>query len=96
MGRTLAFLIEGKFEDADTVGKRAIAIPNAPLMPGLIHAAALGHLGRNDEARAAIDAMLGINPGFCLNFVDRILPTSEEKVRKVILDGLRKAGVPES
>jgi adenylate cyclase len=95
MGRTLAFMIEGKFEDADAVGKRAIAIPNAPLMPRLIHAAALGHLGRNDEAQAAIDVMLGINPGFCLNFVDRILPTNEEKVREVILDGLRKAGVPE-
>jgi adenylate cyclase len=95
MGRSLAHSIEGEFEDAVEVGKRAIAIPNAPSAPRLIHTAALGHLGRIDEARAAIDAMLGLNPGFCLNFVDRILPTNEEKVRNVILDGLRKAGLSE-
>ncbi len=95
MGRTLVFLIEGKFEDADAVGKRAIAIPNAPLMPRLIHAAVLGHLDRNDEAQTAIDVMLGLNPSFCVNFVDHMLPTNEEKVRAVILDGLRKAGLPE-
>ena len=95
MGRTLAFLIKGNFEDADAVGKRANAIPNAPLMPRLIHAAALGHLGRNDEAQAAIEVMLALNPGFCLKFANHILPTNEKKVREVVLDGLRKAGLPE-
>ena len=64
-----------------------------PLASQYVHAAALGHLGRNYEAKAAIDAMLGFNPGFCLNFVDRMLPTNEEKVRNFILDGLRKAGL---
>jgi TolB-like protein/Tfp pilus assembly protein PilF len=96
MGRALAFLIEGEFEDADAVGKRAIGVPNAPLVPRLIHAAALGQLGHIEEAQAEIDVMLKINPGFCVSFVDRILPTYEEKVRNVILDGLRKAGVSES
>jgi TolB-like protein/Tfp pilus assembly protein PilF len=96
MGRTLGFLIEGKFEDADTVGKRAIALPNAPLLPRVIHTAALGHLGRTEEAQIAINTMLRINPSFCLNFVDRVIPTNEKNVREVILEGLRKAGVPKS
>lgn len=95
MGRSLAHLVKGEFEDAAVVGKRAIAIPNAPIAPHTFHAAALGHLGRNQEAKAAVDAMLQLNPGFRLNFVEHMLPTNDETVRTVILGGLRKAGLSE-
>ena len=64
MGRSLAFLIEGRFEEADEAGKRAIAVPNAPIIVRVIHAAALGNLGRLDEARASIDTMQNLDPGF--------------------------------
>ena len=95
MGRSLAFLIEGRFEEADEAGKRAIAGPNAPIIVRVIHAAALGNLGRLDEARASIDTMQNLDPGFSLKYVDRVIPTNEVIVREVILNGLRKAGAPE-
>ena len=95
MGRSLAFLIEGRFEEADEAGKRAIAVPNAPIIVRVIHAAALGNLGRLDEARASIDTMQNLDPGFSLKYVDQVIPTNEVIVREVILNGLRKAGAPE-
>ncbi len=95
MGRALACLIEERFEEADVAGKRAIAVPNAPLIVRFIHNAALGHLGRAEEARAAIETMVQINPGFSLKYADRVLPTNEQNIRDIVLSGLRKAGVPE-
>ena len=95
MGRCLAHLIRGEFEEADAAGKRAIAVPNAPLIVHFIHVAALGHLGRVGEARASVDTMLRINPNFSLKYVDRLLPTNEPNIRDLILDGLAKAGAPE-
>ncbi|MCZ6771062.1 MAG: tetratricopeptide repeat protein [Proteobacteria bacterium] len=95
MGRCLAYLIRGEFEEADKAGKRAIAIPNATLIVHFIHTAALGHLGHLDEARTSIETMLRINPKFSMKYVDRVLPTNEQNIRDVILDGLRKAGAPE-
>jgi adenylate cyclase len=94
-GRTLNCLIEERFEDADAAGKRAIAVPNAPLIVRFIHAASLGHLGRTVEARDAIETMISINPKFSMKYVDRILPTNEPHVRGIILEGLQKAGAPE-
>jgi len=93
MGRSLAHLVKGEFENAVSMGKRAIAIPNVPIAPHQFHVAALGHLGRHKEAKAAVDAMLQLNPDFRLSFVEHMLPTNDETVRTFILDGLRKAGL---
>ena len=95
IGRTLNCLIEERFEDADAAGKRAIAVPNAPLIARFIHAACLGHLGRTVEAQDAIETLISLNPKFSIKNVDRILPTNERHVRAVILEGLQKAGAPE-
>lgn len=57
--------------------------------------AALGQLDLVDEAQAEIRTMLRINPGFSYKYVDRVLPTNEKNFREVILDGPRKARVPE-
>ncbi len=72
----------------------AIAVPNATLIVHFIHTAALGHLGHLDEARTSIETMLRINPKFSMKYVNRVLPTNEQNIRDVILDGLRKAGLP--
>jgi adenylate cyclase len=94
LGRTLGYLIEEKFEEANAVGKRAIAISNVPLVVRFVHASALGHLGRAEEAQTAINTMLRINPGFSLKYVERVLPTNEQHVRDIVLNGLVKAGAP--
>ena len=61
-------------------------------------AAALGRLGRLEEAREAARAGLELNPGFTIARM-RSLAFSDHPVypagRERVYDGLRKAGLPE-
>jgi adenylate cyclase len=57
-------------------------------------AASYAHLGRGDEARAAVEGLLQVQPGFSLAFaLEGSLGPSPGLDH--YLDGLRKAGVPE-
>ena len=58
-------------------------------------AAALAHLGRADEARAALARVHAINPAFSAKFIDTVLPIRNPVDRDHYVDGLRKAGLPE-
>ena len=61
-------------------------------------AAALAHLGRLDEAREAVQAGLALNPGFTMRRY-RAGAASDDPTflaqRERVVDGMRKAGVPE-
>ena len=61
---------------------------------------ALAHLGRLDEARSAVKAGLAGNPAFAVSRARALwVAMSDDPTylaqRETILDGLRKAGVPE-
>ena len=67
----------------------------------LVHfqlAAALAHLGQLNEARAATQAGLALNPTFTIARF-RAMPPSDNPTylaqRERFIDGMRKAGVPE-
>jgi adenylate cyclase len=55
-------------------------------------AAALGQLGRSDEARAALDKAVAIAPDVFRLFVAQRLPWTRQVDYDDMLDGLRKAG----
>ncbi|QOG24028.1 MULTISPECIES: winged helix-turn-helix domain-containing protein [Bradyrhizobium] len=80
--------------------KRSIAI-NRNIAP-FVHfflAAALAHLGRNDEARDVVQAGLSLTPGFSIAQYDVSSPTDNPiclKQRIRVAEGLRKAGLPEA
>jgi hypothetical protein len=62
--------------------------------------AALAHLGRVDEARSAVEAGLALNPTFVLSrargaWIARSDNPTYLAQLEPILEGLRKAGVPE-
>jgi adenylate cyclase len=59
-----------------------------------ILAAAYAHLGRLDEARAEVEELLRVQPGFSLAFA-RERSVSDPEYRDHYLDGLRKAGLKE-
>ena len=63
-----------------------------------ILAAALGNLGKLDEARAETQAGLALNPNFSVHGF-RVGAESNNPIfltqRERLLEGLRKAGVPE-
>ena len=52
-------------------------------------------LDRVDEAKEQVQALLAKNPKWSLHHADRIYPIRSGEVRKRLLDGLRKAGLPE-
>jgi tetratricopeptide (TPR) repeat protein len=88
----------GSYEQAVAWFRRAIeANRNYPL-PNFELAAALAQLGRLDEARSAVKAGLALNPTFTIaRFSAGAMSVISTYLagRARIIDGMRKAGVPE-
>jgi adenylate cyclase len=59
-------------------------------------ACAYAQLGQLEEARAAAAELLRINPGFTIEREKRFLVYKDPKDLERDIDGLRKAGLPES
>jgi tetratricopeptide (TPR) repeat protein len=88
----------GADEDAVTWFRRAIELnPNFALMHFFL-AAALANLGKLEEARAETQAGLALDPTFTIRRF-RLGAESDNPVflkqRERLIDGMRKAGVPE-
>ncbi len=60
----------------------------------MLLAAAFGHLGRLDEARAAWAGLREVNPDFSLAQREGVLPYKNRADFQRIIDGLTKAGLP--
>ncbi|MCZ6885733.1 MAG: tetratricopeptide repeat protein, partial [Alphaproteobacteria bacterium] len=86
----LAHLGAGQFEKAAEYAHDAIRQQPDFLETRIALASALGHLERTEEARTAIEG-LGDAAG---DFVERHVLYARE-LKDCILDGLRKAGLPE-
>ncbi len=87
-----------QFEAAANSFERALKRNPENYMP-LIHlAAAYGHLGRKQEAAAAVDEINKVLSMFTLEFLNssRMFKYKESVDEDRPLDGLRKAGLPES
>ena len=76
----------------------SIATDATFLEPYINLAAAYGWLGRNFEAKGTIAGLLKLMPGFTMqtaeNFSWSYDPTFEWEYRRIV-EGLRKAGLPE-
>jgi tetratricopeptide (TPR) repeat protein len=71
---------------------------NSPPFTHFFLAAGLAHLGRLDEARAAVQAGLALDPTFTIGrFRDGVATDNPTYLsqRKRLVDGMRMAGVPE-
>ena len=93
-----ANVLIGRDEEAVAWLRRSIDLNrNYPLAPFWL-AAALAHLSRLDDARAASQAGLAANPTFTISRYRAGAPTDEPTFlaqRERIYAGMRKAGVPE-
>jgi adenylate cyclase len=91
-----AYLSAGNFEQAADCGKRAIECnPAFPDAHGTF-AVASAHLGQLADARAGLDALTRLMPGLTLADERLMRPFRRLADRERFLDGLRKAGLPES
>jgi DNA-binding SARP family transcriptional activator/TolB-like protein/Tfp pilus assembly protein PilF len=91
----IAYLIKRDYEQAAVFGRRVTkARPEfvngyKPLI------AALGHLGRKQEAKLYIDKLLSLEPGFTVERFGQVYPFKHASDREHYMVGLRLAGVPE-
>jgi DNA-binding SARP family transcriptional activator/TolB-like protein/Flp pilus assembly protein TadD len=91
----IAYTIKGDYEQAVIYGRRVTkARPDfvngyKPLI------AALGHLGRRDEAKPYIDRLLSLEPNFTVEQFGQVYPFKHASDRERYMMGLRLAGVPE-
>jgi TolB-like protein/Tfp pilus assembly protein PilF len=90
----LAKLRLGVDEEAVERLRRSVEInPNHPVSHFWL-AGALAHLGRLDEARSEVRAGLAINPTFTISRLRAFWATGLARGKRIV-DGMRKAGVPE-
>jgi len=90
-----AYLVAGDYEAAATLFKERISLaPDTDLSRAFL-AAALGHLGRRDEARQVWDELRKINPRYSFaNHIAR-LPFKNPADAAAIAAGLEKADLPD-
>ena len=87
-----AFIELGRFEEAIVAGKKALR--QNPSHSGIYRclASAFAHLGRDAEARKAAASLLQIDPNFT---VSAWIARGGQSNAKLLIEGLRKAGLPE-
>jgi DNA-binding SARP family transcriptional activator/TolB-like protein len=91
---TVIHLLKRDFESAVTAG-RTVTQMNASLSAGFKpFLAALGHLGRAEEATVARRRLLAIEPDFTIERFLATTPFERDSDRKLYADGLRLAGIP--
>jgi len=91
----IAYMFKGDYEQAVLVGRGAVkGNPNfsAGYKPLI---AALGHLGRVEEAAPHIAKLLSLEPHFTVEHFAKTYPFKKATDRKRYARGLRLAGVPE-
>lgn len=90
-----AYFALGQYEEAAAALKRRLVRnPNTDVSRVLL-AACYGHLGQPEAACAEWREALRINPAYSLENRRRILPYKDPRDFERVVDGLRKAGLPE-
>ena len=95
----LHFVAQAHFALGDYQAAAKLLLERIARNPGtdssrMLLAACYGHLGRADEARAAWQEMLKVNPDFSLAQRERVLPYKDAGDFQRIAEGLAKAGLP--
>jgi adenylate cyclase len=92
----LACILSRDYEGALHWARKTIQNPRSKgYWPHAVLAAALAHLDRMEEARAAATAALDELPDLSLAYLEKSLPTKQPDGLAPYLDGLRLAGLPE-
>jgi adenylate cyclase len=94
-GLSMAHLLQEHFEDAVSWGQRAL--DESPSFSGSHRslAAALAHLGRIEEARVVVAQLRALAPDETLTKLAATAAIRFSGRLPLMLDGLRKAGLPE-
>jgi len=91
--QALASFQLGRYEDAVGLLKQRLTRNPVTNVSRALLAASYGHLGRFDEARAAWQEVLRMNPHYSLEYRSKVLPYKNPEDFELVVDGLRKAGL---
>jgi adenylate cyclase len=91
--QALASFQLGRYEEAVGLLKQRLTRNPVTDVSRALLAASYGHLGRFDEARAAWQEVLRVNPDYSLEYRRKVLPYKNPDDFELVVDGLRKAGV---
>ena len=86
-------LLQGRDEQAASLGRELIELSPALLYPAIPCLAAFGHLGLHDEAERLLARIQGLAPGLSIEDVLGHMRLRREVDRARIADGLRAAGM---
>jgi adenylate cyclase len=88
----ISFIELGRFDEAIVAGRKAQR--HHPFYPAAYRclASALAHLGRDAEAREAAARVLELDPAFTIS---TWIARGALSNAKLLIEGLRKAGLPE-
>jgi TolB-like protein/class 3 adenylate cyclase len=84
-----------QYEEAVYWARKAVRQPSATFWCDLALISALGYLGREDEARLAIQELYRKKPGYSLEQYTRDDFVLAPAAHQLVIEGLRKAGLPE-
>jgi TolB-like protein len=94
--RSMAHLFMKQHEAAAEWANKAILVPNCHYSANAHLVAALGHMGRVDDMRAAVEELLRKKPEFSCNLARKNLFYIKSSAQmEHYLDGLHKAGLPD-
>lgn len=91
--QALALFQLGRYDEAVDLLLQRLARNAATDVSRALLAASYGHLGRLEDARAAWQEVLRVNPDFSLEYRRKVLPYKNPADFELMVDGLRKAGV---
>jgi adenylate cyclase len=86
----------GRYEEAIAMQKKAIEQEPNDLIAHIALTSSYSLAGRDAEARVAAQEVLRLDPKFSLTRWEKLVVQKDRQVVKSIMDGLRKAGLPET
>lgn len=89
-----AYLGLERYEEVVAVERRALQSSTTGFWPYLPLISALGHLGKREEAKRAVDELYRLQPGYTCARARRHLTVSAFFLESIV-EGMRKAGLPE-
>lgn len=92
--KALGHIFLGDYETAVEQARRALSL-SAQFWADAALVTALAYLDRMDEAAEAREALLQRQPGFSCAYIRDRSPITDPGYQTILIDGLRKAGVPE-
>ena len=94
-GMGAAFFYLQRYEESVDWVRKSLQYPNVAWVIRLFLVSALAHLGRTEDSRKALADLLEIQPDCTISLAKQKVPVTDDASRDLLVEGLRKAGLPE-